>query len=171
MKDQDVKKVTKFKISEMVFPTVTYGSEKWTVMKRERKKIDAFELRTWRRILRIPWTEKRTNISVLEEVKPKRSLEATILRLNLLYFGHVMGAKGSLKRNIMLGQVAGNRRQGKPRMRWLDSIKEVTCLRLDILKEVVQDRKKWRMMVEEKTRNREHTNVKRTQEKAMAKHS
>jgi hypothetical protein len=134
-------------------------------------KIDAFELWTWRKILRIPWTEKRTNFSVLEEVKPKRSLEAAILRLHLRYFGHVMRAEGSLGRDIMLGQVAGYRRQGKPRMRWLDSIKEAIGLRLDALKEAVQNRKKWRMMVEGKTRNKERTNVKLTQEKAMANHS
>jgi len=93
-------------------------------------------------------------------VKPKRSLEATILLLNLSYFDHVMRAKGSLERDIMLGYVAGNRRQGKTRMRWLDSIKEATGLRLGVLKEAVQDRKKWRMVVEEKTRNRESINLK-----------
>jgi len=114
----------------------------------------------WRRILRVSWTEKRTNVSVLEEVKPKRSLEATILKLKLRYFGNVMRAKRSLERDIMLGQVAGHRKQGKPRMRWLDSIKKATGLRLEDLREAVQDRKKWRTMVEEKTRNRERTNVK-----------
>ena len=91
---------------------------------------------------RVPWTERIKNFSVLEEVKPKRSLEATTLRLNLRYFGHVMRAEGSLERDIMLGQVAGYRKQGKPRMRWLDSIKEATGLRLDALKEAVQDTKK-----------------------------
>jgi hypothetical protein len=96
----------------------------------------------------------------LEEVKTKRTLEATIIRLKLGYFGHVMRAKGSLERDIMLGQFAGYRRQGKPRMRWLDSIKEATGLRLEALKETEQDRKKWRMLVEGKTRNRERTNVK-----------
>ena len=93
-------------------------------------------------------------------MKPKRSLEATILRLKLRYFGHVMRAKGSLEWDIMLGQVAGYRRQGKPRIRWLDSFKEATGLRLGVLKEAAQDMKKWRMLVEEKTRNRERTNVK-----------
>jgi hypothetical protein len=140
--------------------TVTYGSESWTVRKKERKKIDAFLLWTWRRISRVPWTEKRTNLSVLEEVKPKRSLEATILRLKLRYFGHVMRAKRSLERDIMLGQVEGHRKQGKPRMRWLDSIKEATGLRLEDLREEVRDRKKWITQVEEKTRNRERTNLK-----------
>ena len=131
------------KTSIPLFPTVTYGSESWTVRKKEReKKIDAFELWTWRRILRVPWTEKRMNLSVLEDVKPKRSLEATILRLKLRYFGQVMRAKRSLERDIMLGQVEGHRKQGKPRMRWLDGIKEATGLRLEDLREAVQDRKK-----------------------------
>jgi hypothetical protein len=135
MKDQDVTKATKIKIAEtVIFPAVTYGSESWTVRKKERKKFDTFELWTWRKILRVPWTEKRTNFSVLDEIKPKRSLEAAILRLKLRYFGHVMRAEGSLKRNIMLGQVAGYKMQGKPRMRWLDSIKEATGLRFDALK-------------------------------------
>jgi hypothetical protein len=96
----------------------------------------------WRRILRVPWTEKRTNFSVLEDVKPKTSLEATILRLKLRYFGHAMKAKRSLELDIMLGQVEGHRKQGKPRIRWLDSIKEATGLRLEDLREAVKDRKK-----------------------------
>jgi len=112
------------------------------VRKKERKKIYAFELWMWRRILRVPWTEKRTNLSVLEDVKPTRSLEATILRLKLRYFGHVMRAQRSLERDIMLGQVEGRRKQGKSRMRWLDSIKEATGVRLEDLREAVQDRKK-----------------------------
>jgi len=151
----------KIKIAEtIIFPTVTYGSESWTVRKKGRKKIVAFELRMWRRILRVPWTEKKTNLSVLEDVKPKRSLEATIFRLKLRYFGHVMRTKRSLERDIMLGQVEGHRKQGKPRMRWLDSIKEAIGLGLEDLREAVQDRKKWRTLVEEKTRNRGRTNVK-----------
>ena len=93
-------------------------------------------------------------------MKPKRSLEATVLGLKLRYFGHVLRAKRSLERDIMFGQVEGHRKQGKPRMRWRDSIKEATSLRLEDLREAVQDRKKWRTLVEEKTRNREHTNVK-----------
>ena len=113
---------------------------RWEINK-ERQKNDAFELWTWRRILRFPWTARRTKVSVLEEVQPKRPLEATILRLKLRYFGHVMRAKGSLERDIMLGQSAGHRRQGKPRMRWLDSIEGATGLRLEVLKEIVQDRK------------------------------
>jgi hypothetical protein len=105
------------------------------------------------------------------EVQPTRSLKATILRLKLRYFGHVLRAKRSLQRDIKLGQVAGHRMQEKPRMWWLDSIKEATGLRLEDLKEAVQDRKKWRTLVEEKTPNRVRTNVKWIQEKAMTNHS
>jgi len=130
IKDQDIKKATKIKIAEtIVFPTVAYGSESWTVRKKERKKIDAFELWMWRRILGVPWAEEN-ELSVLDKVKPQRSLEAAILRLRLRYFGHVMRAKGSLEWDIMLGQVAGYRRQGKSRMHWLDSIREATGLQL-----------------------------------------
>jgi hypothetical protein len=136
---------------------VTYGSESWTARKKE---IDAFELWMWRRILRVPWTERRTNFSVLEEVKPKRLPEATVLRLKLRYFGHVMRAKEPLERDVMLGQIAGYRRQGKPRMRWLDSSKEATVLRLEVVKETVQDRRKMAHAGGRKTRNRERTNVK-----------
>jgi len=111
MKYQDIKKDTKIKVAEsVIFPSVTYRSESWMVRKKERKKIDAFELWILRRILRVLWTEKRMNFSVLEEVKPKRSLEGTILRLKLRYFGHVMRAEGSLEQDIVLGQVAGYRR-------------------------------------------------------------
>jgi hypothetical protein len=125
------------------------------VRKKERKKIDAFELWMWRRILRTPWTERRTNLSILEEVKPKRSLKATICQLKLCYFGHVMRTEGTLERDIMLGKVEGHRREGRPRLCWIDSIKEATGLSLEVLKESVKDRKKWRRMVEENTRNRE----------------
>jgi hypothetical protein len=150
---------------------VTYGSERWAVRKKERKKIEAFELWTWRRILRVPWMEKRTNLSVLVDVKPKTLLETTILRLKLRYFGHVTTANKSLERDIMLGQCEGHRKQGKPRMRWLDSVKEATALLLEDLREAVQNRKKWRTLVEENTRNIVRTNVKRIQKKAMANYS
>jgi len=98
------------------------------VRKKDRKKIDAFELWTWRSILRTPWTDGRTNLSILEEVKPKRSLEATILQLKLCYFSRVMRTKESLERDIMLGQVEGYRRQGRPRLCWIDIIKEINLL-------------------------------------------
>jgi hypothetical protein len=121
-------------------------------------------------MLRNPWTVRSTNLSVVEEVKPMRTLEATILRQKLRYFGHVMRAKLPLGRD-MLGQVAGCKRQGKPQMHWVDSIKEATGLQIEVLKEVAQDREKWREMVEEKTKNRKCTNVHRTQEEAMTNHS
>jgi len=145
----------------MIFPIVTYGSESWTVRKKERKKINAFELWTWRRMLRTPWTDRRTNASIIDEVKPKSSLEATITQLKLRYFGHVMRTNGTLERDIMIGQVDGCRRQGRPRLRWMDSIKENKAFGLEKLKEIVKDRNKWRRLVEEKTRNRERTNIKR----------
>jgi hypothetical protein len=94
----------------IIFPIVTYGRESWMVRKKDRKKIDAFGLQMWIKMLRVPWTERRTNLSVLEEVRPKRSLEATIVRSRLRYFVNVVRAKGSLERDIMLGQVAGHRR-------------------------------------------------------------
>jgi hypothetical protein len=147
MKDRDVMVATKVKIAEtIIFPIVTYGSQTWIVRKKERKKIDAFELWKWRRILRTPWTE-RTNLSILEEVKLKRPLDATICQLKLRYFGHVMRTEGTLERDIMLGKVEEHRRQGRPRLHWSDSIKEATGLSLEVLKESVKDRKKWRRMV------------------------
>jgi hypothetical protein len=114
MKDRDVTAITKSKIVEtMIFPIVTYGSESWTLRKKERKKIYAFELWTWRKMLRTPWTDRRTNASIIDEVKPKRSLEAKITQLKLRYFGHIMRTNGILERDIMIGQVDGSRRQGR----------------------------------------------------------
>jgi hypothetical protein len=119
----------------MIFPIATYGSESWTLRKKERKKIYAFELWIWRKMLRTSWTDRRTNASMRDEVKPKRSLEATITQLKLRYFGHVMRANGTLEQDIMIGQVDGSRRQGKPRLRWIDSIKENTGFGLEKLKD------------------------------------
>jgi hypothetical protein len=136
MKDRDVTVATEVKIAEtIIFPIVIYGSESWMVRKKERKKIDAFELWMWRRILRTRWTERRTNLSILEEVKLKRSLEATICQLKLRYFSHVMRTEGTLERDIMLGKVEGHRRQGRLQFHWIDSIKEATGLSLEVLKE------------------------------------
>jgi hypothetical protein len=112
-------------------------------------------------MLRTPWTDRRTNASIIDEVKPKRSLAATITQLKLRYFGHVMRTNGTLERDIMIGQVDGSRRQGRPRLRWINNIKENTGFGLEKLKEIVTDRNKWCRLVEEKTRNREQTNIKR----------
>ena len=142
IKDRDVTVANKVKITEtMIFSIVTYGSESWMLRKKDRKEIGAFELWIWRRILRMPWTVRKRNVLILEEVKPKMSLETTIRGLKLHYFGHVMRTKGSLEQDIMLGQVEGYRRQGRPRLRWVDSIKESTGLCLETLKETVKGRK------------------------------
>jgi hypothetical protein len=134
MKDRDMMATTKSKIVEtMIFPIVTYGSESWTLRKKERKKIDAFELWTWRKMRRTPWTDRRTNASIIDEVKPKR-LEATITQLKLRYFGHVMRTNGTLEQDIMIGQVDGSRRQGRPRLRWI-SIKANTEFGLEKLRD------------------------------------
>jgi hypothetical protein len=161
MKDRDVTATTKSKIVEtMIFPIVTYGSETWTLRKKKRKKINAFELWTWKKMLQTPWTERRTNASVIDEVKPKRSLETKMTQLKLRYFGH-MRTIGTLERDMMIGQVYGSRRQGRPRLRWIDNIKEITGFGLEKLKEIVKDRNKRRRLAEEKTRNRERTDMKR----------
>jgi hypothetical protein len=110
-------------------------------------------------MLRTPWTDRRTNASIIEEVKLKRSLEAAVTQRKLRYFGYVMRTNGTLERDIMIGQVERLRRRGRPRLRWTDSIKENTGFGLEKLKEIVKDRNKWRRLVEEKTRNRERTNI------------
>jgi hypothetical protein len=121
-------------------------------------------------MLRTPWADRRTNASIIDEVKPKGSLEATITQLKLWYFGHVMRTNGTLEWDIMIGQVDGSSRQGRPCLRWIDSIKENTRFGLEKLKEIVKDRNKWRRLVEEKTRNRGRTNIKRQKGKEMANH-
>jgi hypothetical protein len=156
-----LRKLPKFKIAEtVIFRTVGYGSESWMVRNKERKTIDAFELWTWRIILRVPWTDRKNERSSFGGSGTQKTTGSNNPSIKLRYFGRVMRSKESLERDIMLGQVAGHRKQGKPRMRWLDSIEEVTGRRLEVLKEIVQDGKKWRMLVEEKTRNRECTKVK-----------
>jgi hypothetical protein len=149
---------------------VTYGSKSWMVRNKEWKKNDAFELWMWRRILWVSWTEENERLSFGGSVTQKTTGSNNPL-IKVMLFWPCYGSERVIGTGIMLGQVAGHRRQGKPRMHWLDSIKEATGLRLEALKEMVQDRKKWRMLVEEKTRNREHTHVKWTQEKAMENHS
>lgn len=160
IKDKDISVPLKVKLIEtLVFPTVTYGSESWTVLERDRKRIDAFELWKWRKLLRISWTEKRTNKSVLEDIKPTRSLEAMVVRRKLQYFGHVMRNQGSLEHDIMIGQVEGSRKQGKPRTRWIDDVKKIVNLSWEAITHIVKDRKEWRKLTEVRTMNRERTNV------------
>ena len=122
-KSRDITLPTKVRlVKAMVFPVVMYGRESWTVKKAERRRIDAFELWCWRRLLRVPWTAKRCNQSILKEISPEYSLEGLMLKLKLQYFGHVMQRVYSLEKTLMLGGIRGRRRRGQPRMRWLDGI-------------------------------------------------
>ena len=123
LKSRDITLPTKIcLVKAMVFPVVMYGCKSWTVKKAERQKIDAFELRCWRRLLRVPWTARRSKQSILKEISPGCSLEGLMLKLKLQYFGHLMRRVDSLEKTLMLGEIGGRRRRGRQRMRWLDGI-------------------------------------------------
>ena len=123
LKSRDITLPTKVCIVKaVVFPVVMYGCESWTIKKAERQRIDAFELWCWRRLLRVPWTVRRSNQSILKEISPECSFEGLMLKLKLQYFGHLMGRTDSLEKNLMLGKIEGDRRRERQRMRWLDSI-------------------------------------------------
>ena len=148
IKSRDIPLPTKVcLVKALVFPVVMYGCKSWNIKKAERRRIDAFELWCWRRLLRVPWNARRSNQSILKEISPEYSLEGLTLKLKLQYFGHLMGRTDSFEKPLMLGKIESRRRRGRQRMGWLDGITDVMDVNLSRLLEFVTDREAWHAAV------------------------